>query len=246
MAKKIIILIIAFIIIIGGMLIYSANEKNFSKKDMQIEKVIPRTDDKIPEEWRDNGIFTKYYNMAYDALNTLTIEEKIGQIFLVRYNEENAIENIHNYNFGGYIFFEKDFKDKTKEQVIAMISNVQNVSKIPLITAVDEEGGSVVRISSNSNLTPGKFKAPQLLYKEGGLDLIKQDIIEKSKVLYELGLNLNLAPVVDIATSTNDYMYKRSLGENKEITSEYAENVIKTSKETKVSYCLKHFPRIWK
>ena len=150
MAKKIIILITAFIIIIGVMLIYSDNEKNISNGDIQIEKVIPRTDDKIPEEWRDNGIFTKYYNDAYEKLRTLTLEEKIGQIFLVRYNEENAIENIHNYNFGGYIFFEKDFKDKTKEQVIAMISNVQNVSKVPLITAVDEEGGSVVRISSNN------------------------------------------------------------------------------------------------
>ncbi len=246
MAKKIIILITAFIIIIGVMLIYSDNEKNISNGDIQIEKVIPRTDDKIPEEWRDNGIFTKYYNDAYEKLRTLTLEEKIGQIFLVRYNEENAIENIHNYNFGGYIFFEKDFKDKTKEQVIAMISNVQNVSKVPLITAVDEEGGSVVRISSNSNLTQSKFKSPQVLYKEGGFDLIKQDTINKSNLLYELGINLNLAPVVDIATSTNDYMYKRTLGENKELTSNYAKEVISASKETKVSYCLKHFPRIWK
>ena len=127
-----------------------------------------------------------------------------------------------------------------------MINNVQNISKIPLITAVDEEGGSVVRISSNNNLTPNKFKSPQTLYKEGGFDLIRQDTIKKSNLLYELGINLNLAPVVDITTNNTDYMYKRTLGENKELTANYAKEVINASKETKVSYCLKHFPRIWK
>lgn len=246
MKKKYIVLIILFVIIISGSLIYINNnsKNNIAKQNNNIQKEeeIPRTDDKIPEEWRDNGIFTEYYNDAYDILNTLTLEEKIGQIFLVRYSEENAIQNIQNYNFGGYIFFEKDFKDKTKEQVISMINDAQNASKIPLITAVDEEGGSVVRISSNKNLASNKFKSPQQLYKEGGFELIKQDTIAKSNLLYELGINLNLTPVVDISTNKTDYMYKRTLGEDKELTSEYARTVINASKNTKVSYCLKHFP----
>lgn len=57
-----------------------------------------------------------------------------------------------------------------------------------------------------------------------------------------LGINLNLAPVVDISTNPNDYMYKRSLGQNAKLTATYAKAVIKASKGTKVSYTLKHFP----
>ena len=57
-----------------------------------------------------------------------------------------------------------------------------------------------------------------------------------------LGINLNLAPVVDISTNSSDYMYKRTLGQNAELTATYAKTVIKASKGNKVSYTLKHFP----
>lgn len=203
---------------------------------------VAKYDDKIPEGLRDNGIFTEFYNLAYDKLNTLSIDEKIGQIFLVRYSQENAVSILQDYNFGGFIFFEKDFAGKTKQQVIEMISLAQSASKVPLITAVDEEGGTVVRISNNKNLSESKFKSPRELYLAGGFNLIRQDIIDKSKLLYELGINLNLSPVVDIASSSKDYMYKRTLGEGTELTSTYGKTVIQASKGTGVSYCLKHFP----
>ena len=83
-----------------------------------------------------------------------------------------------------------------------------------------------------------------IIYSRGEYDIfnLKEDVYpviakKYNRTIYNIKSDINTA---------NDYMYKRSLGENKEITSEYAENVIKTSKETKVSYCLKHFPRIWK
>lgn len=61
-------------------------------------------------------------------------------------------------------------------------------------------------------------------------------------LLSNLGINLNLAPVVDISTNPNDYMYKRTLGQNAELTATYAKTVIKASKNSTVSYTLKHFP----
>ena len=65
---------------------------------------------------------------------------------------------------------------------------------------------------------------------------------EKSNLLYNLGINVNLAPVVDVSTNSTDYMYDRALGENTDITSKYAEVVIEASKGLGVSYTLKHFP----
>lgn len=122
------------------------------------------------------------------------------------------------------------------------MDELQKVANIPILTAVDEEGGKVVRISSNSNLVKEKFKSPMELYNVGGFENIKQDTIEKSNLLRNLGINLNLAPVVDVCTSSSDFMYERSLGQGTELTSTFAKTVINASKGTKVSYTLKHFP----
>jgi len=194
------------------------------------------------KDWQDKGIFNEYYIKAYQTLESLSLDEKLSQLLLVRVPKENASEILEQYSFGGYLFFERDFKNKTKNEVIDMIRSFQNVSKVPLLTAIDEEGGKVSRISSNKNLVSEPFKSPQELYKLGGFDLIKTDTINKSKILRELGLNLNLAPVVDVATDETSYIYPRTLGENYLLTGTYAKTVIDASKGTGVSYTLKHFP----
>ncbi len=224
------------------------NYKGTLNKDLEIQKAIivsyevsAMSNDEIPSEWLDDGIFSQYYIQAYDKLKTLTLDEKIAQIFLVRY-PENAAEVQDKYQFGGFVFFGKDFKDKTTEEVQNMIKEVQDKSKIPLLTAVDEEGGTVVRVSGNKFLREEKFLSPSELYEEGGFEKIREDTLEKSNLLYKLGLNLNLAPVVDVATNEDDYMYERTLKKDTELTSTYAKTVIEASKENKVSYTLKHFP----
>jgi len=221
-------------------------DKNSECQDVSVTNysILNVLDDKsdIPQKYQDNGIFSDYYLLAYNKLKTLTLDEKIGQLFLVRYSDETAIEDLKKYKFSGFIFFEKDFEDKTKKEVIKMIDNLQNVSKIPLLTAVDEEGGKVVRISSNSLLTDYRFKSSQHLYDEGGFEFISEDTKYKSKLLSSLGLNLNLAPVVDVSTNSSDYIYERSFGKGVALTSEYARTVIEASKDTAVSYTLKHFP----
>ncbi len=220
-------------------------DKNKEKQDAKIisydVKSVNKDINGIPSDYNDDGIFSTYYVMAYNKLKELSKEEKIGQLLLVRY-PDNAIDANKKYNFGGFVFFEKDFKNKTKEQVISMINNLQESSKIPLLTAVDEEGGKVVRVSSNPNLASEPFKSSKSLYDDGQFSLIKSDTIKKSDLLNSLGLNVNLAPVVDVTTDPNDYMYERALGENTALTSEFAETVIKASKGTGVSYTLKHFP----
>lgn len=219
-------------------------DKNKTKQEINVINYETKqmTSETLPTEWKDNGIFKDYYNLAYQKLKTMTLEEKIGQIFLVRYKETNDMVDLKNYNFGGYVFFEKDFKNKTEQDVKNKISSLQKNSKIPLLTAVDEEGGKVVRVSSNENLVKEKFKSSKEIYAIGGWEKITQDTIEKSKVLYNLGLNLNLAPVVDVVTNENNYMFERSFGKDTKLTSTYAKTVIQASKNKGVSYTLKHFP----
>lgn len=196
----------------------------------------------IPNSWLDNGIFSSYYKVAYHKLKTMSLDEKISQILLVGYPDNNAKEILEIYQFGGYVFYEKDFKDKTEQQIKDMMKELQEVADIPILTAVDEEGGKVVRVSSNPNLRSEKFKSSRELYLTGGFDEIKKDIVEKSKFLSNLGINLNLAPVVDVSTDPTDYIYERSFGQDTDLTSKFAETVIKTSKNYNLSYTLKHFP----
>ena len=207
---------------------------NSSRKELNKEE--------MPKKYMDNGLFKNYYKKAYQKLKKMSQNEKISQILLIRYPEENQTEIIKKYQFGGYLFFAKDFKDKTKDDVIKMIADSNKVSKIPILTAVDEEGGIVVRVSSNQNLRSEAFSSPSELYKSGGFEKIKEDTIEKSNLLKSLGINLNLAPVVDVSTSPSDYMYKRSLQEDAKTTAKFSSIVIETSKESGVSYTLKHFP----
>lgn len=190
----------------------------------------------------ENDLFGAFYVKANNKLQSLSLDEKIGQLFLARYDDAKVQEMLSKYNVSGFVFYEKDFKDKTEDQVKNMINDAQKNAKIPLLTAVDEEGGKIIRVSSNANLVNKPFKSSSQLYNEGGYSLIRQDTIAKSGILKNLGLNLNLAPVVDVVTNSSAYMYERSFKQDTKKTAEYAKTVIEASKNTGVSYTLKHFP----
>ncbi len=229
------------IIYYTGSLDQDKQVQDVSITDLKLNNIAKNADG-IPLNYLDNGLFKDYYTLAYKKLLTLSLDEKIGQIFLVAYPGSNALQELQKYHFGGYLFFRKDFQNKSVEEVQTELGNLQQQSGIPLLMAVDEEGGTVIRVSSNPNLAASPFKSPRELYLAGGFPLIYNDTIAKSKLLDSLKLNLNLAPVVDVSTNEDDYIYKRTIGENQDITSEYAKTVIKASKEGKVSYTLKHFP----
>lgn len=194
---------------------------------------------KTPEKY---GLFGEHYYEAQQILAGMTMDEKIAQTLIAEYQGDESLAKMQQYQFGGYIFFAESFQYKSRTSVRAMVSNLQAVAKIPLLTAVDEEGGIVTRVSQNPWLASERFAAPRTLYLEGGFARIRQDTVAKSALLADLGLNLNLAPVVDVSENPSDYMYSRSLGESANLTAEYAQAVIKASQGTSVSYTLKHFP----
>ena len=175
-------------------------------------------------------------------LDNMSVEEKVGQMFMVRVPKENADKRVSEYHLGGYIMFGRDFDNKTKEEVMGNIASWQSAADIPMLIGVDEEGGTVNRISTNTEFRSEPFKSSQELYKDGGFDLIYEDTITKANFLKELGINVNFAPVVDVSTNPDDYIYKRSFGKNANLTSEYAEVVVRAMKESNIASVLKHFP----
>ena len=181
---------------------------------------------------------------AQAILEGMTWEEVVGQLFFVRYPGDSALaaQWAQDYHLGGYILFGRDFKEDTPDGVRAKIAASQAASSIPMLMGVDEEGGTVVRASYYPAFRAEKFKSPQKLFAQGGLEAIRADALEKSTFLKDLGINVNLAPVVDVSTDPNDFIYDRAFGQGAEETAEYAAVVVNAMKEQGMGSVLKHFP----
>lgn len=119
---------------------------------------------------------------------------------------------------------------------------MQDKTTIEFIFGVDEEGGLVTRVSRFPVFRAKNFIAPQDLYAQGGIDLIVSDTHEKSELLKSLGINMNLAPVADVATDSNAFIYGRTLGRDAMETANYVREVVKKMKEEQIISVMKHFP----
>ncbi len=198
--------------------------------------------DALPDAWLDGGIFEKYYPQAYETLRSMTLEEKVGQLFLARFPGKQALSAVHVCQPGGFVLFGEDFKGKSKQEVQDMLSAVQDASSVPLLLATDEEGGTVVRVSSNPALADSSFLSPQELYAQGGIEALKDDAKQKSELLKDLGINVNLGPVCDVSTDPGDYIFKRSMGQPAEQTAACVAAIVQAAQKAGVSATLKHFP----
>lgn len=172
----------------------------------------------------------------------MSLEEKVGQLFLARCPGADAVEQLQKYHLGGYILFNPDTTGQTKESLQQTIASYQEASGIPMLIAVDEEGGTVCRVSCVSSIRGTRFPSPRNLYDAGGMELVLSTEEEKCLLLKELGINVNLAPVCDITTNPSAFMYSRSLGQSPEITGEFAAGVSAVMARNGIGSVLKHFP----
>ena len=187
-------------------------------------------------------LFAEGYPEAQELLENMTLEEKVAQVFLFRCPSENALAAVQTYQPGGFMLFAKDFDGKTAEQVCAEMESYQQASKIPMFLAVDEEGGTVARVSRNANLAPKPFQSPQQVFQSGGMQAIVDDTVQKTQLLQSLGLNVNLAPVADVSTNPADFMYARTFGQGAAETADYVKNSVATYNQQRMACALKHFP----
>ncbi len=178
---------------------------------------------------------------ATKILEQMSLEEKISQMFFIHYTSE-SVDTLKEHQFGGVILFSNFFEGKSKEQVKTDIANMQEVSKILMLIGVDEEGGTVVRVSRQSALVDNKFQSPQALYQSGGMEKIATDAKEKSEILKSFGINVNLAPVADVSQNSGDYIYKRTFGKSAVETGEYVAAVVEQMDASHMGSVLKHFP----
>ncbi len=175
-----------------------------------------------------------------NKLEQMTLEEKIGQLFMVAAYSNEGEEHkkeitdiIKKYNIGGLIFF----KGNAEEQV-RLTNHFQLMSKIPLLIAIDGEWGLSMRLKDTPKfprqLTLGAIQNDQLIFEMG------KEIARECK---RIGVHLNLAPVVDVNNNPNNPVINdRSFGEDKENVARKAVAYMQGMEMNGVLACAKHFP----
>ena len=246
MKKFILVILIMVISLFSGYLIGKfINKTNIGDnidKNSTSDNFNENNDEESTSPDKEVGLGNNLDEKSKELLESMTIEEKVGQMFLIRCNRITALEDINKYKVGGFILFDENIQGETKESLSNNIKTYQENSSINMIISVDEEGGIVNRLSWYPEFRAVPFYSPQELYNEGGYPLIISDTKEKATLLKSIGINMNLAPVCDISTDPNDYIYPRTFGKNAEETATYIKTVVETMKENNIASTLKHFP----
>jgi beta-N-acetylhexosaminidase len=172
----------------------------------------------------------------------MSLQERVGQLFLARCDDAVALSDIETYYLGGFLLFGRDFQGETPDSMSEKLFTYQSAAKLPLLIAVDEEGGTVTRVSANKAFRAQKFPSPRSLYHSGGMEAVLLCEKEKCLLLSSVGINVNLAPVCDITTDPNAFLYDRSLGQSPEITADFIRDTMREMDSNKIGSCLKHFP----
>ncbi|MEA4921482.1 MAG: glycoside hydrolase family 3 N-terminal domain-containing protein [Clostridiaceae bacterium] len=235
--KRLILLLLALMLLtscasVGKVEISLPDDQAESEQTPDAEESPPAQEEEVPQN----------ITTAMSIIEKMTLEDKVGQMFLVRCPSKDQASLASQYALGGYLLFGADFKDKTKEEVTSRIQSYQDASSVPMLIAVDEEGGTVNRISRYKAFRASPFLSPRQLYKDGGFDLIMSDTADKCRLLHALGINVNMAPICDISTDKSSFIYSRSFGQDAALTSRYVLNVMTVMKDEGMGTVLKHFP----
>lgn len=177
-------------------------------------------------------------------INQLTIEEKIGQLFMYGIHglevTDETIELIKTYKVGNIILFTRNIE--SSKQVYKLTQALQKLAyehiQIPLLISIDQEGGMVTRIKNDNLYFPGAmtlsaFDDEQATYQAGH---------DMGLLLKTLGINMNLAPVLDVNHNPkNPVIGVRSYGDKAQQVSKHGLAFFK-GLEKHVLATGKHFP----
>ncbi len=184
--------------------------------------------------------YIKQEKWVDSVFRTLTLDEKIGQLFMVAAysNKKEAhykeIEKlVKNQKVGGLIFFQG-----SPYQQALLTNRYQAQAEVPLMIAMDAEWGLGMRLDSTLSyprqMTLGALRNDTLIYQMG------RQIAEQAK---RLGVHINFAPVVDINSNPlNPVIGNRSFGENKEKVAQKSILYMRGMQEAGLMANAKHFP----
>lgn len=176
----------------------------------------------------------------------MTLDQKLGQLIIVEYlgnNYQGGLQYMISQQFvGGYVYQESnsnfDPPYNVASQVDALSQQAMHDAKIPLMIATDQEGGLVNRLSRFHGYLPSAADMatsgkPAVAFTQGS---------QSAKWMVELGINTDLAPVVDVHTVDPPVLATRMFGRDPKTVVSYAGAFLSGLQNNGVAGCLKHFP----
>lgn len=188
------------------------------------------------------------------GLDSLSI--KIGQMLMTGFRgmstEEapEVVADIEHGRIGGVILFDYDLplrspvrNIKSPEQLQQLTRSLQDHATTPLFIAIDQEGGRVCRLKPSRGfpITPsaaslGDINDPDSTYRSA---------VRTATLLSDLHINMNFAPVLDLATNPDNPVIAklgRSFSKNPSTVALHAQQTIDAMERHGIIPAVKHFP----
>lgn len=208
------------------------------------------------EELSDETIDT----IVDNVVNCMTLNEQVGQLFIIDLKMmDTSVKSIKGksltkkqkkslrlYPVGGIVLYSSDIKNR--EQLTRLLANLQEESELELFICVDEEGGEVSRVSSNKNMKTTAFPSMYTVGQAGDVKRAYEVGTTLGKDLKKLGINVDFAPVTDVAALTDDMQFvseeigERSYGSDAQLVSQMVAGQVQGMTEEGLCATLKHFP----
>jgi len=181
---------------------------------------------------------TQYIN---SLIAHMSLDDELGQMIMIGFSEtqmDDALAyQLQQLHVGSAILYA--FNIKAGPQVKSLVSAMQADSTIPLLIATDQEGGSVNRLAAVEGQTP----SASMIGASGNPAYAEQRGQQDAQALAQLGINLNLAPVVDVLQTSGGDVQSRSFGSTPGLVTQMAGAYLTGLQQSgQVIGTLKHFP----
>lgn len=187
----------------------------------------------------------------------LSIRERIGQVLCFGWQEgvssgsplpEHARALVEQMHVGGVVLLGRNTHQPRRLQ--GTIAALQNKSRIPLMVAIDQEGGPVCRLRAGVRQFPGSMalgatagRARDQARWRQAADLTYRQCLAQGRALQRIGINWNLAPVLDVNSNPlNPVIGTRSFGESPELVAHLGAAAVRGYRDAGILCCAKHFP----
>jgi beta-N-acetylhexosaminidase len=198
-------------------------------------KIIAAAVDVNPTETRAQGILDK-----------MSLDEKLAQMIMVDYvgfdYAGTGLQQMVAQQQVGAVLYQPDdhnfdYPNDSIDSISAYSAQIEADGKVPALIAIDEEGGDVDKINQLFPAAPSEEELTQSGDPNTAYDQAKLDATE----LKQLGINVDLAPVIDVGPDTTIYG-TRLFSDDPNTVATYAGNFVKGLQDNGVIGTLKHFP----
>lgn len=195
--------------------------------------------------YNNNKDTKNHINDASKIVNSMTIDEKIGQLFIIHYNKPEITEEfkhiLETVKPGGFTLFNENIK--TYEQTTKLIKDINSTAKNPMFISIDQEGGRVQRLKSMPGMNIINIPSMSKIGESNDENQAYNTGITIANDLKKFSINMNFAPVIDIYLNPkNTVIGDRSFGNNAKTVSKMGLSLANALKNNNIIPVYKHFP----